>query len=272
MKFTSFLLPATTLVIGLVIGMKLSPSLHDSMVKDVALTSASRGHGSKVMNVDDGTANGSGRPVTKTRVQERVAESAPKEVRVAIPLATMVDFLKKENFDYSSEFDDLGRSIPKALILLGATAREKEEMETILKKAEADMLAAEKIHAKLGDVTPQRIQIDLSAMRGSAEANARQIQDGIRSTLPADLAEGMISAIHWEKFYSTEKESSPYLEITRELKGKMTAWQKTNKGGSGSSIDAEFKDDGTPLPADRIFTDRWQPLLKGVTILPKDDE
>ncbi|MBC8127342.1 MAG: hypothetical protein H8M99_09410, partial [Gloeobacteraceae cyanobacterium ES-bin-144] len=63
-----------------------------------------------------------------------------------------------------------------------------------------------------------------------------------------------------------------YLEITRGVKGKVTAWENSDGGGTGRGIDDEFKDDGTPLPADRIFEDRWKPFLKGVTILPKEHD
>ena len=43
-----------------------------------------------------------------------------------------------------------------------------------------------------------------------------------------------------------------------------------------TQADSKYKDDGTPIPADEVFLDlhkgHWKPFLKGLTLLPKEQE
>jgi hypothetical protein len=271
MKPARILLPAATGILGLLLGLALAPAIRKPGEEIAAISAASLPQTAKSSELipDDPKTN------HRTRARERAEDKKPKEPRVSIPFKTMVGILKERDFKYASRFDSLGRPMESALRLLGATDREREEVMGLVKQSEAEILAAEKSNCKLGEVTAERIHIDMSGMRGPAAEITRRTQDGIRAALPPDLAEGLVSSIDWENYYPAI--STSFLEITRSTSGTLTAWQRINGGGSGRGLGRDFKDDGTPLPADLVFgnqrfDDRWAPFLKGVTILPKDEE
>lgn len=256
--------------IGLALGLALAPGFRTEDAK----TSESPGRKFNNGNAAEAASTDTevdAKTTVRSRPRDREEAQKNREPRVSIPLKSIVGILKKE-FNYSSDFDSLENSMEKALVLLGATPVEKEEVLKLVKTSESEIFAAEKNHMKLGEVTTDLIKIDMSGMRGPAEEIAGRTKDGIRATLPADLAEGLISAIKWEEYYPTDEKSFTQLKITRGRSDRLTAWEMQGGGGMGSGLDHEFKDDGTPLPAEKIFKDRWKPFLKGVTILPKDEE
>jgi hypothetical protein len=211
------------------------------------------------------------RPGRTRAARDRAEDSKPKEPRVSIPLAAVVRILKEQELKYA-DFKGLDRPMEKALTLLGATETEREAVNALVTSAETEMFAEEKKHLRLGEVSGDQIQLDMRGMKGPAEAIAARMKEGIRAALPADMAEALISAINWQEYYPVDDKSFARLEVTRGRGGRLTAWERTEHHGTGRGLDAEFGDDGTPLPADRIFEDRWKPFLKGVTILPKDEE
>jgi len=272
MKPSQYTLAAVTGILGLALGLALAPSLRNSENEIVSKSSTGNLKSNSSANTGNAASPEGEKTTTRTRTRDRGEDRKPKEQRVSIPLKTLVSVLKDGDFKYSSNFNRLNHSMEKALILLGATEGERKEIADLVKKSESEILSAEKNHVKLGEVTADLIRMDMSGMRGPAEEIARRTQDGMRTALPADLAESIISAIKWEDYYPVDENAFTRLEITRERLGKLTVWEKSANGGMGQQADAEFKDDGTPLPADRIFPDRWKPFLKGVTILPKDEE
>jgi len=272
MKPANLLLPAATGILGLFLGLTLAPTVRKPGGEFVATTAPSFPKSSKAADSNIASGPDDGKTNLRTRAHERVENKKPKEPRVSIPLRTLVDGVRKNAFSSCSGFDRLEYAMERALSLMGATDREKEELKTLVKNSESEMLAAEKTHIKLGAVTSDKIQMDMSAMRGPAGEIAGRTKDGIRAALPPDLAEALISAINWDDYYPTDEKSFTFLEITRKPSGKLIAWERQDSGGTGYGVNEEFKDDGTFLPADRIFPDRWKPFLKGVTILPKDEE
>ncbi|MEI6175912.1 MAG: hypothetical protein WCS43_03390 [Verrucomicrobiota bacterium] len=272
MKPSQYTLAAVTGILGLALGLALAPSLSNPGNEIVSESSTRNLKNNSSTDTGNTASTEGGKITTRTRTRDRGEDRKPKEQRVSIPLKTLVRVLKDGEFNSSSNFNRLYFSMEKALTLLGTTEGEREEITNLVKKSESEILAAEKNHLKLGEVTADLIRMDMSGMRGPAEEIARQTQDGMRTALPADLAEAIISAIKWEDFYPVDDKAFTRLEITRGRTGKLMVWEKSANGGMGHQADAEFKDDGTPLPADRIFPDRWKPFLKGVTILPKDEE
>jgi len=180
--------------------------------------------------------------------------------------------MKRGTLQYSSEFDSLEHALPNALTLLGANEREHEEVMKLVKASEAEILSAEQTHLKIMEANAEGIKFDMSGMRGPVEKIISSTKDGIRNCLAPDLAETLIESINWDEYYPSKPESFVRLEITRDRKGRLTAWEKSGGGGTGNGIDEAFKDDGTHLPAEEIFDDRWKPHLKGVMILPNDEE
>ena len=272
MKPSQIILPAVTGIMGLGLGLALAPSLRKPGTGIVATSPAGSLKSSYSTNAGDAANDEGGKSAPRTRARDRSEDKKPKEQRVSIPLKTLVRILKDGDFKHASNFNSLQYSMEKALTLLGATESEREDIKDLVNKSKSEILAAEKNHLKLGEVTTDLIRMDMSGMRDPAEEISARTKDGMRAALPADLAEGLISAINWEKYYPVDDKSFTRLEITRNLSGKLTVWERSSDGGMGHQVNAEFKDDGTPLPAELLFGDRWKPFLKGVTILPKDEE
>lgn len=260
-----FLIPAITGVLGLLLGLNLARPLsirgNDAPASSTAVSSDGVGSVADG-NRDKPTAN------HRTRAQERAADRKPKEPRVSIPVKSLVEGLKKSELSHSSQFDCLQDCIDKTLILLGVTTNEQEDVRNLIQSSKAEILAAEQRHLKLGEVTADVIHMDTSGMRGPVEEIIGKTKSGIRGALPNDLADCLIESISWDKYYPVDAYTR--LEIDRDPSGRLMAWERNSQRGSGNIVNQQFKDDGAPLPADQIFPDRWKPLLKGITILPKD--
>lgn len=269
MKFTPFILPAVTGILGLALGLALAPSASNPVSQALAATSA--GFPKNTQSTDAGAAAGQddGKINVRTRARERIEDKKPKEPSVSIPRRSLVENLKKGELGHSSQFDCLQDCMGKTLNLLGATEREQEDIKNLIQKSKSGILTAEQNHLRLGEVTANEIHMDTSGMRAPVNEIIGQTKDGIRAVLPDDVAETLIESIDWDRYYPIDDYAS--LEITRS-RGQLMAVEKTSQRSIGRMMNRKFKDDGTPLPADQIFGERWKSLLKGVTILPKEEE
>lgn len=285
MKSSQIVIPTVTGVLGLALGIAMAPSVRTAETGNEAPSAVIRSRRHQSAELDGISGEESRKTATPSRVRDRGEEKKPSEPRVSIPLQTIVEILKENMFKHASTFSGLQHSMDRALSLLGATDREREEIKDVVMKSQAEIYAAEKAHFKLGEVTAEQIHIDMSGMQGPAAEIAKRTQDGIRAALPPDMAEGLVSAIDWENYYPVDQASAATLEITRSSSGKLTAREKYSHavagkgiGGVGYGMGSEFKDDGTPLPADRVFKEtgffgeRWAPFLKGLTLLPKNED
>jgi hypothetical protein len=277
MKSSHLVIPSVTGILGLALGIAMAPRVRTVEAAGEAPSAVAKSIRHQSAGLGGITSEEGRKTTAPSRSRDRGEEKKSKEPQISIPLKTMVGFLKESQFKYGSGFDSLESSMIKALNLLGATDREREEIVDLVKRSQAEIHAAEKASLKLGEVTAERINIDVSGMQGPAEEIARRTQDGIRAALPSDMGEGLLSAIDWEAYYPAEPAGSSFVEITRSNSGRLKAHQQTNRFGRVQNLSSEFKDDGTPLPADQAFKDliggdRWLPLLKGLTLLPKNEE
>jgi hypothetical protein len=201
-----------------------------------------------------------GREITKT----------PTEPQISIPLSNLTQTLQ-DLLKYS-DFDSLDGNVAKALLLLGVPQSERDAIHAMLLKVVSEAYAQEKICLKAVQISETEIKIDHKPMEAYSKTIQPQIQDGIRSLLRADLADALISSIKWDRVYPVNAESDPTFSITRSTSHRLTAWVH-HTSGHGHGISAEFADDGIPIPADRAFTEnRWRPLLKGLTLLPRNEK
>ena len=227
-------------ILGLMLGLTLAHSFPKLQATTIAESSSVKlNRGKHVDGVSAASKKGENDSI-RTRVKDRGDEEKSKEPRVSIPLKTMVEILKEKNFKNSSEFD-IHYHIPKAFVMLGATEREQETIKELIETSKSEILAAEKIHLKLGKVTSNTIQMDMSGMRGPAEEIVERTKDRIRKSLPIELAEGLVTMIHWENYYPVDEKSFVRLEVTRNLNGELTAWEREGGGGSGRGIDHNTK-------------------------------
>lgn len=208
-------------------------------------------------------------PATRTRVSKRDEKKKTTEARISVPVSSVAKTLKGLQFNSNimATFNGIDRAFP----FLGATEAEEAEIKASLKRAKEELLAAEKTLIKVVQTDQSQIRMDNSAMREITESVSQRLQTDIRSNLPSDTSEILISSINWEQFYPTDEKNFPTLLIIRQTSSRMSAMEMIGGGGHGGQIH-NFADDGTPIPADQIFDDRWKPFLKGLTLLPQNEK
>ena len=209
--------------------------------------------------------------ITRTRVGMRDGKTKTAEPRITLPLKTLADILKEQQ--WSAQIQYTGLRVEKALPLLGVSEQETTETLALFKRLEDNVYAEEKKHLKVFSADETQIRLDNRTMADPFRIFAQQTKDGIRAILPADKADILISSVRWDEMYMTNERAFPTLTIERSSSGRMTAWVRDGNGGNGYTVDAKFADDGTPIPADEVFKDdRWEPYLKGLTLLPQNEK
>jgi hypothetical protein len=246
---------------------KSSPSQDHSVTGTQSVNSSSSNSSS---NQDDASEE----TTVRTRVAKRDEKKKTSEPRISLPLATVTEMIReksKGNF----EFRHLQKEMENSLTLLGASEREKNDVFELLNKTESEIEAEEKKLLKVVQTNSSEIHLDNRAMETFSKTIAPKIQEGIRASLPADLADVLISSTQWDKLYPTGEEHLSIFTITRKSSGRISAvFSPPSRSTSmAMEVDSKFKDDGTPVPADEAFQgEHWKHYLKGLTLLPKDEE
>ena len=270
MKLPQLSIHAAVLLLGIVIGVIVSPILWNT-----GPPAASRVHqessGGNLPDIGTSVTGVSRSTSSRTRVRDREPNQEIGEPHISLPVNTVATLLHEGDL-YSKDFTDLEKWVNRALESLGASITEIGDIKALIKKSRDEIYAAEKIHFKLGLVTPDCIEIDMSGIREPISFIIGRLQDDIRASLNSEAAEIFIRAIDWKSYYPLDEKLITRLEIDRKPSGELYAYVKFASKGSGRGLDKKFPDDGTPLPADQIFPERWVPFLSGLTILPKDVE
>ena len=266
MRLSQFSIIFGAVLVGLVLGLILAPSLRHT---GPANTSPPQGK-SAASNQTSAIMDAPGNSPSRTRVRDREPAKKAEEPRISIPLKAVVELLHYGILS-GADFKRLEKTVGRALETLGSSQSECDEIKDLIKKSKDEIYAAEKTHFKLGRVTPDHIEIDTSGIQEPVAAIIGRLQDGIHATLDPEAADVLVSAIDWKFYYLIDEKSTTSLEINRNETGKLMAWVRTSKGAaSGSEVDKKFPDDGNPLPAEQIFPELWRPYLKGLTLVPKD--
>ncbi len=203
-----------------------------------------------------------------------VLTSKPNQSRqyVELPADGMARFIQNNvQRHMSRQYIDQG-SLDETLILLGATKEQCSQIKEIFNAAEPKVSELEKSHTKLGEITADHISFDRRGMIEPINQLIEGIQDEIRGVLPGQASETLISALDLEnKYYPMSVLTSPgHFEIVRGNNA-LIAHMISKSHGSGWGIDLnQYRDDGTPIPADKVFGEQWALLLKGKNLLPKD--
>jgi hypothetical protein len=108
---------------------------------------------------------------------------------------------------------------------------------------------------KVVQTNGSEIRLDNRAMEAFSKTTAPKIHEGIRASLPADLAEVLITSTKWDQLYPADGKHFSIFTITRNSNGKMSAvFSQPGRATSRSmEVDSKFKDDGTPISADEAF-------------------
>jgi hypothetical protein len=211
-------------------------------------------------------------PDAASDTRERRSDRQPSGARVSLPLAVVLDSLRKTQFQQTG-FENLSYHLPDALTLLGARADERESIVGLMKDIQKRILAEEKQRVKVSSVTETELVLDQSGMLEPMKQIVADAQAGIRANLPRDLAGALIGAIDWDQFYTGgPKAPVTTFRIERTPRG-MYAQRKYQGGGMGMIVDTgRFPDDGTPIPLREVYPDdRWVPLVGDHKLVPVDD-
>ncbi|MES2921852.1 MAG: hypothetical protein V4819_09905 [Verrucomicrobiota bacterium] len=266
MKSRQIWITAGTALISFALGVAFAPSWKKSAGEPATVTREGKSSGRSFSST---LPKGGEETAARTRVSKREEKKKPAEPRISVPVSSVAKTLKglQFNSDIMAPFNGIDRAFP----FLGATEAEEAEIKTSLKRAKDELLAAEKRLIKVIQTDQTQIRMDNSSMRDVAQSVAQQVQTDIRSNLPGDTAEILISSINWEQFYPTDEKNFPTLSIIRQSSSRISAMEMIGGGGHGGQVHG-FADDGTPIPADQVFNDRWKPFLKGLTLLPQNEK
>ena len=267
MKSRQIWIIAGTAIVSFALGLIVAPSLRKPAAGSVAAIRQTKSNGRSASAIGSGDAE---EFPGRTRTGATDEKKKPSEPRISIPITTVPKIIREQQA--SSRFNFLGSGMEKVLPLLGASELEANDIKTLLKRVESEILTEEKKHLNVIQADETQIRLDNSTMKDFSAGIVQRTQDGIRSILPADLAEVLISSFTWDQFYPTDELYFPTLNITRSRAGQMTARASDIGVGFGYPVDPKFTDDGTPIPADQVFPDRWKPFLKGLTLLPQNEK
>ena len=260
----------STATVSFALGWALTPKWSPS--QDHSVTGTQSANSSPSIS-SSSQADASEETTVRTRVATRDEKNKSSEPRISLPTSTIADVIRGEKIRYSNDVQDFQRDMEQSLNLLGASEREKKDVLELLKKTESEIHAEEKKRLKVVQTDDTEIRLDNRAMEAFSKTIAPKIQEGIRASLPADIADVLISSSHWDQLYPTGESSFPTFTITRDSKGNMMAQVQQGSRGAGTILASENLDGDTPIPADQVFHDEhWKPFLKGLTLLPKDNE
>jgi hypothetical protein len=98
-----------------------------------------------------------------------------------------------------------------------------------------------------------------------------RMEAGLRGALPSASAEMLMDSILWKSLYREDQMDITF-SIQRDPKSGRLIPVGTYTGfhDSMGAVPPTYPDDGTPIPADKVFRDRWAVLLAGKTLVPVD--
>lgn len=161
--------------------------------------------------------------------------------------------------------------VTSALDVIAATEEEKKAVLAAVEKMRQDLFAAEKRMAVVKDETASSLVLDMSGVAQPLKEIIAKLESDIYEALPGDKAWLLNSSFNWEKFYPPNELKDVAFSIERNETGQFMATRRYPMMREGRGVHpSAFPDNGTPLPADKVFIERWAVLLEGRTLLPID--
>ncbi len=271
MKSRQLWIVAATALVSFLLGVAVAPAWKNSVSEAAPQQQSGKSHDRR--NFSSRPLDGSEEPINRILTVRREDKKKTGDRSISIPLSTIAETIKKHMILAHSNFRNLADGMDDPLSRLGVSPEEKQAIAALIKQTESEIYAEEKKQGKMVQINNSTMRLDISSMAPFMEVASQRIQDGIRSRLPANLADTLISSCNWKMFYPTDEGNYPTFEIVREKSGKMQGRVTYTSGSTEYGIDPKFADDGTPIPAEEAFNDdRWKPFLKGLTLLPQDEK
>jgi len=158
--------------------------------------------------------------------------------------------------------------------LLEVSESEEEEVHEIFKDLLKKLQIAESLHLKATQTNPSEITLDFSEMVSPVNEIFAEAQENLRSALPGERGETLALGVSSQSLYMFGESEVIRLTIERERSGGLMMHMRyASGGGAGNGLRRDlFPDDGSLIPADQVFGDRWKSVLSGMTLLPVDEK
>ena len=219
----------------------------------------------------DGSRNESSRRSGETvRVEQaKEVDGAGKSASFPVPRKAARELLEKELKHTNPE--RIAGEVASALDVIAATEEEKKAVLAAVEKMRQDIFAEEKRTAVVKEETASSLVMDMSGMAQPLKEIIARLESDIYAALPGDKAWLLNSSFNWENFYPANALKDMAFSIERNEKGQFMATRRYPMMREGMGVHpSAFPDNGTPLPADKVFIERWAVLLEGRTLLPID--
>jgi len=202
--------------------------------------------------------------------EDKEANGAEPSLRFSVPRKAARELLEKELKHTDPE--RIAEAVASALDVIAATEEEKKAVLAAVEKMRKDIFYAEKRTAVVKEETASSLVMDMSGMAQPLKEIISKLEADIYEALPGDKAWLMNSSFDWENFYPPATLKDMAFSIEREPeKGQFMATLRYPGMRYGMGVHpSAFQDNGTPLPADQTFGERWAVLLEGRTLLPID--
>ena len=239
-----------------VAGSAVSPTVHSS--------SSSTRSPDKASGRSDVSSNGRAKAD-----QTKDADGAEPSAIFPVSRKVARELLDKE-LKYTNP-ERISGEVASALDVIAATEEEKKAVLAAVEKMRQDLFAAEKRMAVVKEETASSLVMDMSGVAQPLKEIIAKLESDIYEALPGDKAWLLNSSFNWEYFYPPNSLKDVAFSIERNEKGQFLATRRYPMMREGRGVHpSAFPDNGTPLPADKVFIDRWAVLLEGRTLLPID--
>lgn len=267
MKPKQFVIPSMCIALGYAIGgnFPFHRSGSGDGGSDTVVTGSAMNRNSHLR--DSALRDGS---IARTKSAERTALPKHSEPRISIPVSSVVSILNSRPA-HQCGFENYEQSMGEALTLLGASNDEKSQVMELMAQTKNDLLLTERSILKAKVVNDFEVGIDLSKMNQAAAAIIERTQSGLKSILPSDIGDAVVTSINWNNFYRSDlagDSGKVTFKITRDPDGKLNYRMNFANGSAIMGASEGLYDDGLAIHADEVFPERWRPLLAGVELLP----
>lgn len=272
---------AVGLGVGFFLGVLVAGSFH-RRAEDAGSTAESSRRGIAETPLENAD-RASNRPARKKVGEDRTAGLAAQ--RISIPLEEIAKILKanaRQAVVFSpgnAGYDQ--KKVEEALLLLGATQAEREEILGIFDRSAEEIRKAETAHLRLSKVTPTEIELDTTQLRAPVAEILDRMKNQLGTALPDARGEALVNSVPWDLAYPTQRRwtdspdapPEPYhLKIVRYNEECLLGACGTSCSWNASPIPEKFKDNGEPIPVSEIFGEAMKPFTQGVSLLPIDKD
>lgn len=194
------------------------------------------------------------------------------EDMIKVPKSAVKSVLDKKHFMFMN-MHSAPMTIDSALALLGTSENQRQQVTKLLEETKANLLQEEIKHFKVTSTDSSQVLIDMGGISDAATKVINGTEARFREILSAEQADALLENVEWRYYYPQidPRSSQAKFVIERESDGHLMAAFRYGGGAQRIGVDSgTYPDNGTPIPAWKVFDNRWRPLLEGIELLPVD--